>query len=108
MPGDVPAPVLGAAAAAEADAFTDSAYARDRVRWAADTKRVYPWGDAVPSPDRANIDGLRGGLLEILQTLRARRAPHHQNPVLGRRTARRLPSTVPAAAAARRFSFLLR
>ena len=29
-------------------------------------KRIYPWGDQeMPSPDLANLDGLRGGLLPV-------------------------------------------
>jgi hypothetical protein len=28
-------------------------------------KRTYPWGASPPSPDRANIDGYRGGLLDV-------------------------------------------
>jgi len=28
-------------------------------------KRTYPWGDSAPSPDRCNIDALRGGLLDV-------------------------------------------
>jgi len=32
--------------------------------WTQD-KSMYPWGEAPPAPDLANIDGLRGGLLPV-------------------------------------------
>ena len=28
-------------------------------------RREYPWGDAPPSPDRANLDGFRGGAVDV-------------------------------------------
>jgi iron(II)-dependent oxidoreductase len=31
----------------------------------APSKRTYPWGEEHPSPDRTNLDGYRGGLLDV-------------------------------------------
>lgn len=33
--------------------------------WEEGARRTYPWGEDPPEPSRANLDGLRGGLLDV-------------------------------------------